>query len=535
MVRTGPAARIPLHAADGWHDGRVQLLDLVLGTGSDRTHDGDPALIAPDVTITRGELRAEVDAIAGAVADVVAPGGRVAIAADNRVAVVALLLAIPSAGRIAVPLNTRLTPDDMLGQVAASGAEVLIGSAEELGRLEAGVERAPGLQTTVGLDHGVGDISLATISAAPAAPGRVLPTPGDDDPAWIIFTSGTTGRAKGAVLTARTLGAAVRTTAAARPLVDDDVYLYPFPLYHVSAYNILHALHRGRPTVLPRRFEAPAVAALAAEHRVTVMSLAPTMLRLLLDHVEQEGPDDLATLRSVSYGAAPLAPALLAEAADVLGVDFAQGYGMTELSGNAVFLGPADHRRGLAGEERLLRAAGRAGPGVELRIVTEDGAVAPEGEPGEVCVRADQVCSGYWDDPEATAAALRGGWLHTGDIGTLAADGLLTIVDRAKDIIITGGENVASREVEDAVGHHAAVARVAVVGVPDARWGEAVVAVVVLRAGVEASPAILEAIAGEADRRLARFKVPKRIEVVDDLPVNAGGKVDKVELRRQLA
>jgi acyl-CoA synthetase (AMP-forming)/AMP-acid ligase II len=242
----------------------VQLLDLVLGTGSDRTHDAEPALIAPDVTITRGELRAEVLAIAEAVADIVAPGGRVAIAADNRVSVVALLLAIPAAGRIAVPLNTRLTPDDMLGQVASAGADVLIGTADELGRLGMAGERSLGPRTTVGLDHGVGDISLAALTAAPGLTARRLPTPGDDDPAWILFTSGTTGRAKGAVLTAASLGAAVTTTAAARPLADDDVYLYPFPLYHVSAYNILHALHRGRPTVLPRRFEAAGVAALTA-------------------------------------------------------------------------------------------------------------------------------------------------------------------------------------------------------------------------------------------------------------------------------
>lgn len=500
----------------------VLLLDLVLGTGIDRAHDDHPALIAPDVTISRGELRAEVESIAGAVADIVAPGGRVAIAADNRTAVVALLLAIPAAGRIAVPLNTRLTPDEMLAQVTAAGADVLVGTADELGRLGTATDGGAGPRTTVGLDHGVGDISLAALAVAPAGTGRHQPTT-DDDPAWIIFTSGTTGRAKGAVLTAGSLGAAVATTAAARPLADDDVYLYPFPLYHVSAYNILHALHRGRPVVLPRRFDAGAIAGLVAEHRVTVMSLAPTMIRLLLDHVAEHGADALATLRTIAYGAAPLAPALLAEADRVLGVGFAQGYGMTELSGNAVFLGPEDHRRGLAGEDRLLRAAGRAGPGVELRIVD-----------GEVWVRGAQVCAGYWDDPEATAAALHDGWLRTGDIGTLDDDGLLTIVDRAKDIIITGGENVASREVEDAAGHHPAVAKVAVVGLPDARWGEAVTAVVVLRPGHEATDEVRDGIAAEVGRRLARFKIPKRVEVVDDLPVNAGGKVDKVALRRLL-
>lgn len=511
----------------------MRLLDLVLGTEDDPAPD-EPALFAPDITVSRRELRAEVDAIAAAVGELVPPGGRVAVAADNRVSVVALLLAIPAAGRVAVPLNTRLTPDGMLAQVDRAGAEVMIGSADELGRLGLATEQAPTLQTTVGLDHGVGDISLAALTAAPNVAARPLPAPADDDPAWIVFTSGTTGRAKGAVLTTRSLSAAVATTAACRPLSDDDVYLYPFPLYHVAAYNILHALHRRRPTVLPRRFDAPTVAALTAAHAVTVMSLAPTMLRLLLDHVAATGADDLATLQTIAYGAAPLAPALLAEATEVLGVDFAQGYGMTELSGDAVFLDPDDHRRGLAGDPRLLRAAGRPGPGVELAILDDGGTAVDPGAPGEVCVRAEQVCAGYWMDPEATAAAFRDGWLRTGDVGTIDPDGLLTIVDRAKDIVTTGGENVASREVEDAVGHHPAVARVAVVGLPDERWGETVVAAVVLRDGTEPDAATAESITAEAGRRLARFKVPRRIVVVDDLPVTAGGKVDKVELRRRL-
>ena len=497
--------------------------------------DPAPALVTAEGTWSRGELRDATSHLAGAAATLVRPGGRIAVVADSRPEVVALLLGIPAAGRVVVPINVRLTPAEIADQIARAGAEAVVGTGDELDRLGAALPHGPGAPTTVGLDPGSGDVSVESLLVAPATPGPP-PSPKPDDPAWIIATSGTTGPPKGAVLTARSLGAAVASTAVARPLAADDVYLYPFPLYHVSAYNVLHALSRGRPVVLPRRFDAGTVVELAGRHRVTVMSLAPTMLRMLLDHLAAR-PDPaaaLADLRTIAYGAAPMPAALLAEASEALGVGFAQGYGMTELSGNAVFLGPDDHTRGLAGEERLLRAAGWPGPGVELQVVDDEGRARAPGEPGEVWIRGEQVFAGYWEDPTATAAAFRDGWLRTGDVGTLDQDGLLTIVDRAKDIIVTGGENVASREVEDVLGRHPQVARVAVVGVPDERWGEAVWAAVVVRrdGGPTPDPAELVVWARE---HLAAFKAPKQVVLVSDLPVNSGGKVVKAELRRLLS
>jgi acyl-CoA synthetase (AMP-forming)/AMP-acid ligase II len=217
---------------------------------------------------------------------------------------------------------------------------------------------------------------------------------------------------------------------------------------------------------------------------------------------------------------------------DVLGVELTQGYGMTELSGNAVFLDPAAHRRGLAGEEQLLRAAGRPAPGVELRIADADDRALPDGEVGEILVRAPQVMAGYWDDPDATAAALRGGWLHTGDVGLVDDEGLLHVVDRSKDVIITGGENVSSREVEDVLHAAPGVARVAVVGVPDPTWGENVCAVVVTTADGRFDP---DSLVATARAHLAGFKVPRHVVVVGELPVNTAGKVVKAELRAWLA
>lgn len=510
----------------------MQLRDLVLGAtplAADRT---TPAIITTKGVLSRADVRNEVDLLAEA-ARVIAPaGGRIAVLADNRPEVAALLLAIPAAGRIAVPLNTRLSPVELLHQLDHAEVTALVGTAAEMERAQPAIAAAATLETTVGIDAGVGDISLSTLTAAPAS-GEPHPS-SDDQPAWVIYTSGTTGQPKGVELTARSLGAAVGTTAASRPLAPDDTYLYPFPLYHVSAYNVLHALARQRPVVLPARFDVDEIADLSAEHRVTSVSLAPTMLRMVLDHpAATDGR--LATWRTVAYGAAPMPPALLAEAAEVLGVDFAQGYGMTELSGNAVFLPPEAHRAGLAGDLRLLRAAGWPADGVELRIVDDTGAPVAAGTPGEITIRARQVCAGYWHDPEATARTIRHGWLHTGDLGTVDDDGLLTIVDRLKDIIVTGGENVASREVEEVLERHPDVARVAVVGIPDDRWGEMVCAAVVLRDGSGRDHAdVVTELDELASEHLARFKAPKRIEVVRNLPINAGGKVMKVELRARL-
>jgi acyl-CoA synthetase (AMP-forming)/AMP-acid ligase II len=213
-------------------------------------------------------------------------------------------------------------------------------------------------------------------------------------------------------------------------------------------------------------------------------------------------------------------------------VGLAQGYGMTELSGNAVFLGPDEHRRAAAGEADLLAAAGRPGPLAAVRIADPGGAPLPAGEVGEILVRGDQVHAGYRADPAATAAARHGPWLRTGDVGRLDAAGHLHVVDRLKDIIITGGENVASRAVEDVLSTHPDVAAVAVVGEPDERWGERVTAVVVWRAGTrDDDDTRAAALLGWSRDRLAGFQRPRSVRTVDALPTNASGKVDKRALR----
>jgi acyl-CoA synthetase (AMP-forming)/AMP-acid ligase II len=268
------------------------------------------------------------------------------------------------------------------------------------------------------------------------------------------------------------------------------------------------------------RFEPARLLELVGEHGVTVLSLAVTVIASLLD---TPGADDvLSRVRAIWYGASAIPAPVLRAAVARWGCDFSQGYGMTELSGNAVFLGADAHRAAAAGDERLLRAAGYPADGVELRVRETD---------REILVRSEQVMAGYWDAPDATAAVLEGGWLHTGDAGRIDDDGLLTIVDRTKDIVVTGGENVASREVETVLHTHPAVADVAVIGLPDARWGERVAALVVRRDGTTVDADELVAL---VRAHLAGFKVPRTVLFVDELPRNAAGKLLKQQLRDEL-
>lgn len=455
-------------------------------------------------TIGYAALAERIRRVATALGSTTSPGDRVAVLSWNRPEVLELLYAVPMAGRVAVPLNARLHPAELTAQLAQVGATLLIGEADLLAPL--GADRPT-------IEFGVGYEAWLDAAGAPS----LEPEPGDDAPAWIIFTSGSTGRPKGAVLTHRSLIAAISAASGARPVAPDDCYLYPFPLFHVSAYNVLIQHRAGRPVVLQRGFDADEVMAACVRHGVTTMSLAPTMMSMLLDHPSFD-VDALRTVRTIGYGASAIAEPLLRRMLTELGAGLSQGYGATELSGNACFLDADGHRRAATARPELLRSAGRPAPGVELRIAAD----------GELLVRAPQVMAGYWNEPELSAATVVDGWLHTGDIGRIDDDGYLFIVDRKKDLIISGGENIASREVEDAIGEHPSVASAAVVGVPDERWGEAVCAVVVVAAGAAVTES--EVVAHCRDR-LAGYKRPRHVVFRTELPVNANGKVDKPMLR----
>lgn len=495
-----------------------------------------PALVTAERSVTFGDLAARVEAVAGAIATMTTPAARVAVLSENTIAYVELLYGVPRAGRILTMLNHRLHPQEWAATIAGAQAEVLVGERALLDRFAE--HHAHALPPTVvctddpARGHVTYEELVGRCTRAGAGPTPTMPAePDERDVAWLIFTSGTTGRPKGVMLTHRSLVAAATGTALARGVGHDDVYLFPFPLCHVAGYNVLLFHLFARPVVLLRRFDAADVLRHVARAGVTTMSLAPTMVDMLLDDPAFDRADR-STLRSVSYGASAMPPTVLRRAVERLGVDLQQGYGMTELSGNAVFLDGDGHRAAAAGDERLLGAAGWPHPLCSLRIVDADGVDVEPGAIGEIVVRGDQVAAGYWDDPAATAETFRDGWLHTGDLGRVdPADGLVSVVDRKKDVIVSGGENVASREVEDVLARHPAVREVAVVGAPDDRWGQVVCAVVVRRAGRDVSAEELVAL---SRAHLAGYKAPRRIVFAAELPKTASGKVEKSRLRDAL-
>ncbi|WP_285032516.1 AMP-binding protein [Mycolicibacterium sp. lyk4-40-TYG-92] len=462
-----------------------------------------PAIIAEDGTVTTfAQFERSIAAVAGWIASQTARGDRVAVIADNGPEYATLYYAAPRAACVLVLINQRLSADEQAAQLATVDPALILGDArylEPLNRPDA-----------IAFD---GEQWIAaTQSTQRPRPDE----PDADDPVWLLFTSGSTGAPKGVVHTHRSITAAVRGSIAGRSVRPGGVYLLPFPMCHIAGYNML-VHHGAQSTVLPvAAFRPDAFAAAVNRCQVTSCSLAPTMLHSLLAHLDQTGID-LPSLRDIAYGSSAISADLLRRALDRLDVGFHQGYGMTETGGNVTFLGPEDHRAGAAGDAAVLTTAGRPHAGVQIRI-------APN---GEILVRGDQVAVRYWPDTPTTDD----GWLHTGDAGYLDDDGRLVVSDRLKDVIITGGENVSSREVEDVLSSHPDVDQVAVVAVPDPYWGEAICAVVVPTAD---SRPDADTLVTHVRKHIAAFKRPRHVVFVDALPLTTNGKIAKQILREQL-
>lgn len=472
-----------------------QLITAAAAEAPDR-----PAIIGPDGTaIGFAQFDDQIRATAGWVAARSQPGDRVAVVADNSAAYARLYYGVPRSGRILVLINQRLSSTEHMAQLASVRPALVVGDSGYLAAL------AGASCPVVPFEDAEWHDGWQDAADPPISP---------DDPAWLLFTSGSTGAPKGVVHTHRSLLAAVRGTIAGRSVRPGGVYLLPFPMCHIAGYNML--VHHGAgSTVLPvPAFRPEAFAEAVNTYGVTSCSLAPTMLHSLLAHLEETGTE-LPSLRDIAYGSAAIPADLLRRAIARLGVGFHQGYGMTETAGNVTFLGPDDHR---SGDAAVLASAGRPHADVQIRI---DG----PGSVGEILVRGAQVAAGYWPDGSATVD----GWLHTGDIGYLDDGGRLVVSDRLKDVIITGGENVSSREVEDVLCRHPGVDQVAVVGVPDPYWGEAICAVVVRHAGAAVTAAD---IVGQVRAGLAGFKRPRHVLFVDALPLTSTGKIAKDAVRQ---
>jgi len=442
-------------------------------------------------------------------------GDRVALLAPNDDHLVLALFACWWRGAVACPLNVRWTGPE-LGHALADSAAALVLVDEAL------AERLPRC-----------DIACITLPRFADEASALAPLPdsrtGGDAMAALLYTGGTTGRAKGVVLTHANLWSASVTRAAELPNPPDGVSLLVAPLFHVAGLGrLVGQTLVGGGCVTMAHFRPEAVIAAIERHGIGDIMVVPTMLQSLLDE-PTFAPERVQSLTRIAFGASPMPPDLLDRAlAAWPEAEFFQAYGLTETAGAVCINLPANHRSAEARAAGRLNSVGRAGLGAEIIVADADGHELPHGTVGEILCRGPMVTPGYWRNAEATAAALQGGWLHTGDAGCMQADGTLAVVDRLKDMIISGGENVYSAEVEAALRAHPAVAQAAVVGVPDVRWGEAVHAFVVLR-----EPASADTLRAWCRERLAGYKCPRAYAFVDELPLSAAGKVLKNLLRQQ--
>lgn len=456
-------------------------------------------------------------------------GARIAYLGKNSDLAVALTIGVAKAGMVLVPIIWRLAPQE-IGYIIADSQPCLLFVDAELADL---VRALPSLETAVvQIDGEPADHSWRCWEAflGDAASG-VPPEPVDAETGLLqIYTSGTTGRPKGAVLShanatryREIIDAAGLEWLRSEP---GETSLLAMPFGHIAgAGQALLILHAGQEMIIHREFEPGAVLDAIERHVLSRLFLVPAALQILLAHPKAE-TTDFSSLRYFSYGASPIPVPLLEAGMARLGCRFIQVYGMTETWGGVVALPPEDHD---PHRRHLLASAGKAMPGVEMRIRGADGTLLGPGATGEVEVRSPSNLLGYWRQPEATREALsEDGWLRTGDAGMIDAEGYLFIQDRLKDMIITGAENVYPAEVESAIYGHPDVADVAVIGVPDPKWGEAVKAIVVLRPGREPDPA---AIIAFARGQLAGFKCPKSIDFIAALPRNPSGKILRRELR----
>jgi acyl-CoA synthetase (AMP-forming)/AMP-acid ligase II len=466
-----------------------------------------------------GEAQRHANRLARALAGRgVGRGDRFAVLARNCLEYPLVYAAGSKSGAVPVPLNYRLAPRELAYIVSDSGARLVIARGELVEQLEAVRSELGQVTTWVSLDgpRPEGWIDYAEWLADQAEGPPELRGEADDD-LYQMYTSGTTGRPKGAVLTHAAVAAnMIQQMAAVRSLPDDHT-LVVAPLYHAAAaLTALGSMSSGTSMLVHEDFSPADVVAALSEGGVTRTTLVPAMIQACLLLRPDAAERRYEKLHTIIYGASPIAADVLRRALEVFRCDFTQGYGMTETTATLTFLSPADHRRALAGRSELLLSAGRPLPGTELRIVDENDEPVPTGPVGEKVARGDQT--------------LRGGWLHTGDAGMLDEEGYLFIQDRVKDMIVSGGENVYPREVENCLFEHPAVADVAVIGVPDEKWGESVKAIVVLRAGQEAGSDDLVDFCRE---RLAGYKRPRSVDFVAELPRNASGKVLKKELREK--
>jgi acyl-CoA synthetase (AMP-forming)/AMP-acid ligase II len=479
-------------------------------------------------TTTFAQIDSEASRIANRlIASGIEPGERIAYLAKNSDHFLAFLFGACKARTALAPINFRLAAPEIAHIVADSGARLLIVGvdfAEIAEKAVALLDSKPRL-IALGFDREGYQRHDLWIGAAQSSDPR-LPIDPDDDVVQ-LYTSGTTGLPKGVQLTNRNYLELFQLVAESGGLnyqVGETV-LGAMPFFHVAGVNIaLVTMASGARTAVVKDIVPDLVLELIRSERVNHAFLAPAIIMMLM-HAPGMASADLTSMKMLSYGASPISDDLLRKAKARFNCDFVQFYGMTETTGVATLLRPEDHDPA----KGKLRSCGLAWAGVEVKIVDAKGDEVPQGEVGEVVIKSPVVMKGYWNKPEATAASVRDGWMHTGDAAWRDEDGYIYIYDRVKDMIVTGGENVYPAEVENAIAGHPGILDVAVIGVPDEKWGETVKAIVVPKPGAARDPA---SIIAQARERIANYKVPKSVDFVDAIPRNITGKILRRELRK---
>lgn len=499
------------------------------------------AVVTNDANISWRMLNERVARLAGGLRQAgIAPGDRVCILSLNRPEFLEIHYATAWAGAILVPLNFRFAAAELRDAIRKTSARLLIADpffAETIRQVRQDVD---GLRViwTGGADAPDADRYERLLQAAPIDDQS---TGQDQSVGGIFFTGGTTGSPRGVAISHASLRIEFLELRQALEFDKSSIYVHMMPMFHLADFGMGSALTLTAGThCFLDQFTPQACLDLIKRYRPTHLCLVPTMLSMVLDEAQAQASsggsamDLLSSVKMIVYGAAPMTPALLDRIRAVVpGVKLRQFYGMTELAGACVTLAPEDHDSAPDKAHRM-RSIGQSMATSEIRIVREDGSICAADEPGEILVRGALVMQGYWEDPEGTAAVLKDGWMHTGDVGSIDRDGFIKIHDRTKDMIISGGENIFSLEVENALARHPKVLQCALVGLPDPKWGERAHAVVVVRA-----PDVGDALSKEFETHcrglIAGYKVPRSWTIRSEpLPLSGVGKVQKQKLRAEI-
>lgn len=455
------------------------------------------------------------------------PGDRVMVIARNCIEWPEISFGLAKAGLVAVPVNIRLAPDEVAHVREDSGARAVLVHADHAGKF-GGELVGLSVVLTIGTEY-----ESALAGADPIAP-QIDISP--DDVAVILYTSGTTGRAKGVMHSHRALLYQAADTNLVTEANRSDVMLATTPFFTAGGMvRTVSWLYLGQTMVIHQRFDPQAVIDEIERSRITFTTFIPTMLHRTLSILEEGPPRDMSSLRRISYGSAPVPPGLARKAMDLLGCDLQQRYGLTECGGQATILTPQDHRDIVAGRTSIATSCGQETPMCVIRVIGPDGTDAPTGEVGEIVIASPANAIGYWNRPEQTAETFQPDGLRSGDLGYLDGDGYLHITGRKTDMIISGGFNVYPAEIERVIAQHSGVDLVAVVGAPDPDWGETPVAVVIPKSHIIDRDALSTELTALCRAELAGYKQPRRFVFWTEFPLGPAGKILKREIANQIS